>query len=144
MEWGASGTVEQETVRAAVAGLASGLLKGFDPVPEKTPKSRIHYAPGFASGCSVPGTDHVNLAHPYTAETLKEYIGWSLYKVKCVLRVLESFESEPDLFEETDFQLASTRTAETIIPDLHERRSGSKLGGTQQRDRPRIPPRTGR
>ena len=63
-----------ETVAATVVGLAEGTIKPL-PIPEKTPKTTIRYAPSF-----IPG--EISKAHsashiPYTALAIGKLLGYS-------------------------------------------------------------------
>ena len=110
-QWGASATVEQETVRAAVIGLAEGKLKKVPEVPKDTPKSKIRTAPNFAMAGSFQrsGAAHEGQDAKYTSETIATYLGWNLDKVTRILRVLEAQEVSPELVKATDFSDLSTR-----------------------------------
>ena len=92
-------TSEQETVRAAVIGLAEGKLK---KVPEMA--RGVRTAPYFA-----PNSSSAALGQSYTADTIATYLGWNLDKVQHILRVLEAQEVSPELVKATDFSDLSTR-----------------------------------
>lgn len=104
-QWGASATVEQETVRAAVAGLAEGKLKRVPEVPAKTPKNTIRTAPFFCIGewVNVSAQRRNIERFKYTGDTIATYLGWNLDKVTRILRVLEAHEVSPELVKASDF-----------------------------------------
>ncbi len=94
-QWGASATVEQETVRAAVVGLAEGKLKKVPGVPADTRVDQIRFAPRFSKGRASAVLAGSN--HGYTPDTIATYLGWNLDKVQHILRVLEAQETSPEL-----------------------------------------------
>jgi hypothetical protein len=69
-EWGAVAAVEQETIRAVVEAYAAGTIELPRP-DKKTPGDRLRNAPHFK-----PGSSHDPCDHPYTAETLQEFLGF--------------------------------------------------------------------
>jgi hypothetical protein len=71
-EYSSSSQVEQETVRALVEAYAAGKIELEQP-DKKTNKQAIRYAPGLLSGACVSESD----THPYTAETVGEFLGWT-------------------------------------------------------------------
>jgi hypothetical protein len=78
-EWGANAAIEQETVRAVKT-------RSNCPKPDsKTIHNQLRYAPGFKpDGQHAP---HSSGPHPYTLETLEEFLGWKRYKVKAARRL---------------------------------------------------------
>jgi hypothetical protein len=53
-----------------VQAYADGKINLEKP-PQKARKTNIRYAPGFILGC-----DNESLSHPYTAESIAEFLGW--------------------------------------------------------------------
>lgn len=86
-EWGVNAAVMQETVRAVVLAYAKGSIE-LDAVPAKVSKDRIRYAPSFIIGM-VSGTGD----HPYTAESVADFLQWRPQKVAPFLSFLELEES---------------------------------------------------
>ena len=70
-QWGTSSTIEQETIRSVVMALAAGKIE-LPGVPVKVQKSNIRYAPGFIKGCCSDAGQH-----PYTEQTVAEFLGWT-------------------------------------------------------------------
>lgn len=71
-EWSTSAAVEIETVEAVVEAYAAGKITL--PAPHKrTRRDLLRHAP-----CYVPGDDlRTSGDHPYTAETLGQFLGWT-------------------------------------------------------------------
>jgi hypothetical protein len=63
-EWGGSGWVEIETVRATIEAYANGLIE-LPPVPPKTPKGKLRHV-------SQPAD-----LGPYTSASVAEFLGWT-------------------------------------------------------------------
>jgi len=71
-EWNTSAIVSMETIRAVVEAYGAGLIS-LPGVPKKTSPDRIRYAPSFArTGADLPASTD----HPYTANTLANFLGW--------------------------------------------------------------------
>jgi len=86
-EFSSSASVDQESIRALVQGYAEGRIV-LDALEGKTSDNQIRQAPGFVQGASVS----LELAHPYTAEQLIDFTGWSGDKVRNTLSALEKIE----------------------------------------------------
>ena len=73
-EWSSNARIEQETIRAVVTAYADGNITEEDiEKPHKdAKKSVVRYAPNFAMGQAHP----VGL-HPYTADTVARFLGWT-------------------------------------------------------------------
>ena len=71
-DWETSLPVVLDTIKVAVKEFAKGTVE-FEPVPDKTRKNIVRYAPSFLSAdvCG-PAPGH----HIYTATTLGEFLGW--------------------------------------------------------------------
>jgi ParB/Sulfiredoxin domain len=121
-EWGTSASVEHETVRAVVEAYADGRVH-LPAVPDKTPQSQIRYAPSF-----IPGIDvlRARVEHPYTVQTLAEFIGWlkpsgdPQEKVYSALTGLQFIEER--LLKESDFEGLTTKQAEAVIAEARKAR----------------------
>lgn len=92
-EWSGTAEVVLETVSSVVQAYGEGRIE-LDAVPEKTSHDRLRYAPSFVQGDGRAGRND----HPYTAQTVSDFLGWS-YKdgqpskrVKYALRALELVE----------------------------------------------------
>lgn len=62
-EWGNSAWVEMETVLAVIQAYAGGLIELEQP-DKKATRARLHYV------------DEALCLHPYTAETVADFLGW--------------------------------------------------------------------
>jgi hypothetical protein len=117
-EWTATADVMQETVRGVVEGYAAGRIK-FPALKGKTPKAEMRFAPSFRCGADVLTTSG---AHPYSAETLREFLGWPLARVRAVLTVLQAEERElvstKDLSGLTTWKAAEVVTEAKRIYDV--------------------------
>ena len=101
-EWGTAASVEHETIRAVVEAYAEGRINLPSP-NERSKKTALRYAPSFVSGSSERGSDH-----PYTAQTVADFIGWVFpsgeanKKVKNALNALALVEE--GVLTEGDFE----------------------------------------
>ena len=118
-EWGTSAAVEHETIRAVVEAAAKGLVH-LPSVPAKS--SQIRYAPSFAVGDGVPARGD----HPYTAQTLAQFIGWLKPDGSPQQKVYDALTSlqfiEEGLLTESDFEGLSTKQAEAVIAEARKAR----------------------
>ncbi|MEK6277745.1 MAG: ParB/RepB/Spo0J family partition protein [Actinomycetota bacterium] len=119
-EWGTSASVEQETVRAVVEAYAEDQI-GLPP-PTGT-KTQTRYAPSF-----IPGDpDRADGAHPYTAQTVAEFLGWvkptgkAQDKVAAALTALQYIEE--GLLTEDDFVGLGTKQAAAVIEEARKARA---------------------
>jgi hypothetical protein len=114
-EYATSAQAEQETVRACVLAYAEGriTLPAVDP---KTKKSTIRYAPSF-----VPDDPRLVSEHPYSAETIGQYLGWTYPrgevhdKVHSALAALQYIEE--GLVSESKFDGLTTTQAKAAIDE---------------------------
>lgn len=114
----ASAQVVQNTIESLVKAYAVGKVHPATP-PSKANEAR--YAPGFLLG-SARGQDTRN---PYTAETLRAYLGWtSVYKVKRALAALEQVER--GTFDRADFEGLSTDQADRVVRAVQQAERSSK------------------
>jgi hypothetical protein len=109
-EWGHSTEVEQETVRAVVEAYGEDVIELPRPA-KKT--SELRFAPSFTVADADARTS--GDAHPYTAETLGEFLGWKPYKVKATLSALALVEEE--LATDEQFKKLSTKQAGIIAQE---------------------------
>ena len=110
-EWGTSAAIEHETVRAVVQAYGAG------QVELSVPDGHTHhrFAPSF-----VPGDpDRGSRDHPYNAQTVADFLGWTTpaggpqEKVKNALAALEFIEQ--GLLSEADFDGLTTKQAEAVL-----------------------------
>jgi len=66
----AKAIIEQETIRAVIKAYAAGTIKLSKP-DKKSRADQVRNAPDFTPGCA-----HGSDAHPYTAETIQEFLGF--------------------------------------------------------------------
>ena len=112
-EWATDAAIDQETVRALLAGYAEGRLH-LDAPDAKTSRDHVRYA-------RDPGPEH-----PYTAETLAERLGWNIGRVKYTLAALDHLE-EYEMPEDTFRGLGSTQARDVIqaARDVARRSAGA-------------------
>lgn len=122
-EWGTSAAVEHETIRATVEAYSKDKIT-LPPVNPNTPKSQIKYAPSFVPGEPLPRGGE---GHPYTAQTLAEFIGWlqpdgtSQQKVLDALTALQFIEE--GLLKEKDFEGLTTKQAQAVVEEARKARN---------------------
>lgn len=130
-EWGTSAAVEHETVRAVVEAYAEGRINL--PVPGQPAR----YAPSFIEGSSLTGR-LVNKDHPYSAQTIGEFLGWlepsgrAKSKVGYALAAL-SFIEEGTLTE-TQFDGLTTEQARVVVEQARKSRAASEARARTERD----------
>lgn len=113
-EWGTSAAVEHETVRAVVEAYGEGKIELPPVAPDAAPRY-IRDAPSFVAG-REPGA---RPAHPYTARTVGQFLGWmspsgaTQDKVENALAALQYIEE--GLLAEADFDGLTTKQAEAVI-----------------------------
>lgn len=138
-EWGTSASVEHETIRAVVEAYAQGKIQLPQP-DERTHVRAIRDAPSF-----IP-TDAVGAhrQHPYTAQTLANFLGWIApngrpqNKVHNALAALEFIEEE--ILRESDFTGLTTKQAEAVVEQARKvkaDREASARIAAQQAERAR-------
>jgi len=114
-EWGTDANVRQETVRAVIQAYADGLIS-LSPVPAHTPGSRIRYAPSFSTN-----VQDRSLEHPYTAQTLAEFVGWlepngnAQEYLRDALWALEFIDE--GILKESDFEGLNTNQTRAVIDE---------------------------
>ncbi len=111
--YSASAAVVMNTISSLVKAYADGVLHLSKP-QSKTPANKLRYAPAFGLG-DVQGHDR---EHPYTAETLRAYLGWTnLDKVQDALSQLQDIEH--GTLERSDFDGLTMRQAEAVQRSVH-------------------------
>lgn len=145
-EWGTNVSVEHETVRVVVVAYGNGKIKL--PAPKgKTKDECIRYAPSFKVGSSPSVGDH-----PYTDQTLAEFLGWlqpdgkAQEKVRDALGALEFIEM--GLLKESIFEGLSKMQAREVILQTRKELKYRELKAEEQRreaermkQQPKIPER---
>jgi len=94
-EWGHDASIELETVRAVVLAYGDDKI-GLSSPNKKTRDNQLRHAPGFCFEnqinklCAGSNPAHIKRTHPYTSETVKEFLGrtMSIEKVKSSLQAL--------------------------------------------------------
>jgi nitrogen regulatory protein PII len=124
-EWGTSAAIEHETIRAVVEAYAEGQIE-LSPPSAKTNASQLRYAPSF-----IPDADRTGGPHPYTAQTLADFLGWlkpggrPQEKVMTALGALQLIEE--DILREREFEELSSKQAQAVV---RETRKAKKAGET--------------
>ncbi len=122
-EWGTSAAVEQETIRAVVEAFAEGRVH-IGAISKTANKGQIRYAPSFVPGVEDAG--RARAPHPYTAQTVADFIGWRQPsgepqdKVHSALAALQFIEE--GLLEDADFDGLTTKQAEAVISEARKAR----------------------
>ena len=119
-EWGTNASIEHETIRAVVEAYGAGLVT-LPAMSIRTNKILIRYAPSFTQGGDAEYTD---TEHPYTAQTLAEFLGWlepaggAQKKVEYALTAL--YFIDEGLLKDSDFDGLSTKQAQAVVEQARQ------------------------
>lgn len=147
IEWGASATVNNETVRAVVEAYAAGKIN-LDPPEDKAPLSEVRFAPSFArpdpdtiiqkfEGVACARLQHGDPQKPYTARSVKRFLDWSIDKARDVLNALELIEQ--GAAKEEHFIGIKPTQARVLVQEVRKARQ-SRLLKAAGMPKPIIPP----
>jgi hypothetical protein len=110
-EWGHSSSIEQETVRAVVEAYADGRIT-LPSVAPRQDNASVRLAPYFRQNRDADGLSS-RTDHPYTVETLAQFLGWKEYKVQTALNALALIDE--GLASDKTFEGLSTKQAQTVV-----------------------------
>ena len=133
-EWGTSILVDHETVRAIVEAYAEGKIT-LPEVPKKTKTSQIRHAPSYKMGEDDP---RARGNHPYTAQTLADFIGWvkpdgaAQDKAHDTLAALQFIEDK--VLVKSNFDGLTTKQAGAVVRETRKERKRQQLAGQFQRE----------
>jgi ParB-like nuclease domain len=113
-EWGSSVQVEHETVRAVVEAYAKGQIHLDRPLLYSY---TWRCAPSFAE--RNPGTSGADDPHPYTANGVAAFLGWTKESGEATVRVTDALAAlefiESGILTEADFSGLGTAQAHVVI-----------------------------
>jgi ParB-like chromosome segregation protein Spo0J len=109
-EWSTHAWVEMETVKAVVLAFAAGKIK-LKKSDKNTAPAHLRYAPAFIKGRSTQCDERF----AYNAQTISEFIGMDVYRVKNALKALELIER--DVMKDADFYKLTPRQAESLVTE---------------------------
>lgn len=115
-EWDRSVVVEHETIRSVVEAYADGLIDLPKPSP-RTSDSQLRFAPSYIPGSSARGGED----HPYTAQTVAEFIGWLKPSGEAQAKVSDALNAlaliEQGVLKEKDFDNLTTKQAQAVVQE---------------------------
>lgn len=122
-EWSSSPAVEQETVRAVVLAYAERKITLKSP-DSRARTDQMRYAPGF-----VAGSARSERSHPYTAETVADFLGWvwkgddeKARPKTCVHTALAALQAEEEIGDQA------------IIDELNAAHAADKISRKEHAD----------
>jgi hypothetical protein len=130
-EWGTSAAVEHETVRAVVEAYSEGRIEL--PAPGRTTHAQLRYAPSFAAGDALVARRE----HPYTGQTLAEFLGWlqpsgvAQDKVHDALAALQFVDE--GILKESDFEGLTTKEAQAVIVQARQAKAAREAAARVHR-----------